>query len=353
MVGLDFSPSRRTDPKVLSAQPGTKGWSLLSPHPRSAFTLVELLVVIAIIGLLVGLLLPAVQAAREAARSMTCRNNLRQLGLALHNYESAHRSLPPGRGAPLPRAFSLFPYLLPQLEQSNLYGRLDFSKAPVSFAVGATQYDGSANLVVAHTSLPTLLCPSDLYGQRVPGLDFAATNYAGNAGSGLYQLGTLSGGDGVFYLNSQTRFADLTDGSSNTVAIAERTLGYGDGAPSSVQQMYRRGIIELIPGLDPSDANCHQFVPPAPWNTERCGKWLLGNYGNTLYNHYFTPNPSRSDCMNIQQQKAQMAIYSMHSAGAYAIFCDTHVRFISDGIDQTTWRALGSRSGGEVANLAD
>lgn len=326
----------------------------MNTNLRRAFTLVELLVVIAIIGLLVGLLLPAVQAARETARSLTCRNNLRQLGLALHNYESAHRSLPPGRGAPLPRAFSLFPYVLPQLEQTNLYQRIDFSQAPVSFAVGPTQYDGSANKPVADTPLPLLLCPSDIYGAHVPGLEFAATNYAGNAGSGLYQLGTLSGGDGVFYLNSQTRFRDLTDGTSQTAAIAERTLGYGDGPPSSSHELWKRGIIELAPGTDPTVANCRQvYTPNSPWNTERGGKWLLGNYGNTLYNHYSGPNPDQSDCMNIQQQKAQMAPYSMHSGGAYVVFCDGHVDFIGNGIDLVTWRALGSRSGGEVVGAID
>lgn len=305
--------------------------------------------VIAIIGLLVGLLLPAVQAAREAARSTTCRNNLRQLGLALHNYESAHRSFPPGRGAPLPRVFSLFPYLLPQLEQANLYAQIDFSRAPVSFAVGPTQYDGSANKAVAVTPLSVLQCPSDIYGGHVPGLEFGATHYAGNAGSGLYQLGTLTGSDGVFYLNSQTRFRDLTDGSSHTVAIAERTLGYGDGQPSSTEQQLLRGIIELAPGVDPTDANCRAVsIASSLWNHERGGKWVLGNYGNTLYNHYFGPNPRSSDCMNIQQQKAQMAPYSMHSSGAYVIFCDSHVSFISNGIDLKSWRAVGSRSGGEA-----
>ena len=323
---------------------------MLSSRFRNGFTLIELLVVIAIIALLVGLLLPAVQAAREAARSVSCRNNLKQLGLAMHNYESLHRSFPPGRGAPLPQVFSPFPYLLPQLEQGNLYARINFSKAPVSFGVGPTQYDGSENKAVADTPLPFLLCPSDLYGERVPGLDFAATNYAGNAGSGLYQLGTLTGGDGVFYLNSQTRFRDLTDGSSHTAAIAERTLGYGDGT-TAMQQQFKRLVLELAPGSEPTVANCSKPQNIWPWFNYRGGKWVLGNYGNTLYNHYFPPNSTIHDCMNIQQQKGQMAPYSMHSGGAYAVFCDSHVSFISNGIDLTTWRALGSRNGGEVVSV--
>ena len=131
------------------------------PRHRRAFTLVELLVVIAIIGVLVGLLLPAVQAARETARATSCRNNLKQLGLALHNYESAHRRFPPGRGSPLPRAFSTFAYLLPQLEQSPLHSKIDFGKAPVDFNVGSTVHDGLVNRPVAIVALPVFNCPSE------------------------------------------------------------------------------------------------------------------------------------------------------------------------------------------------
>lgn len=164
---------------------------------RRAFTLIELLVVISIIGVLVALLLPAVQAAREAARAISCRNNLKQLGLALLNYESTHRRFPPGRGSPLPRAFSTFAYLLPQLEQGPLHSKIDFGQAPVEFSVGATLYDGSPNRPVASVALPVLNCPSDIYGMRVPSLDFGASNYAGNVGTGLKDLGSLVNADGV------------------------------------------------------------------------------------------------------------------------------------------------------------
>ena len=320
----------------------------MSRRVCSGFTLVELLVVIAIIGLLVGLVLPAVQQARESARTLSCRNNLKQLGLALLNYESTHRSFPPGRGAPLPRAFSVFGYILPQLELTSLHASIDFSKAPVEFSVGPTLYDGSSNLAAANTVVAALLCPSDVVGTRVPGLDFGATNYAANAGSGLRDLGSLTNADGVFFSNSQIKFRDLTDGSSQTVALGERTLGLGSSTAGSALQRLRREVSELPPGADPTPASCGPTGQFGALLTTRGGKWLLGNYSNTLYNHFFTPNRDRSDCTNIQQQKATTGLHSMHAGGVLVVYCDGHVDFIADAIDQSTWQALGSRDGNEV-----
>lgn len=341
---------RNDEMETLRVEMGTNAEATMRAPARRGFTLVELLVVIAIIGLLIGLLLPAVQAARESARALSCRNNLKQLGLALLNYESAHRSFPPGRGAPLPRAFSVFPYLLPFFEQGALYATIDFDKAPVDFSVGATHYDASVNKPAATTALATLLCPSDIIDRRVPGLEYGATNYAANAGSGLRDLGSLNAADGVFFLNSQTKFRDITDGSSSTVALGERTAGLGDPPSTSSAQALRRQVSELQPGSDPTLAAC---TPPGQIGQElttRGGKWMLGNYSNTIYNHYFTPNRPRSDCTNIQQQKATSGLHSLHAGGALVVYCDGHVDFIADAIDQSIWRALGSRDAGEVVS---
>src|SRR3954468_1146308 len=135
--------------------------SARSSRARDAFTLVELLVCIAIIGILVALLLPAIQAAREASRRSSCGNNLRQLGVALHNFESAHHHFPAGRGDPIPSIFSAFAYLLPFIEQTTLRDRILFDQPPATFNVGAKIYDGSANLSVATATVTTFLCPSD------------------------------------------------------------------------------------------------------------------------------------------------------------------------------------------------
>lgn len=315
---------------------------------RRAFTLVELLVVIAIIGILVGLLLPAVQQAREAARRTSCQNNLRQLGLALHNYESAHRSYPPGRGAPLPRVFSLFPYLLPYFEHSSIHGLIDFAQAPADFNVGSVVYSGAANLKAAESIVPTLLCPSDGNGPRVAGLTFGATNYAGNAGSGLRDNGNMTGADGLFYLDSKTRPRDILDGLSHTTAIAERTLGPGGTiSPSGSANQRLRWMWELPSGVDPTPSAC-QSLSGASANGLRGGKWILGNYGNSLYNHFLTPNSTQLDCMNVQQQKGELPPRSLHTGGVQAVYCDVSVRFIPDTIDAVVWRGAGSRDGSEI-----
>lgn len=317
---------------------------------RRAFTLVELLVVIAIIGVLVGLLLPAVQAAREAARAISCRNNLKQLGLALQNYESAHRRFPPGRGSPLPRAFSTFAYLLPQLEQAPLHAKIDFNQAPIEFSAGATQYDGSANLPVAKVALSVLNCPSEIFDKRVPGLNFGASNYAGNVGTGLKDLGSLVNADGVFYLDSQTKFRDLLDGTTSTIAFGERLLGAGS---SSSGLWDKRLVFELKAGFDPTFTLCYvNSVQPIVFDYKhRGGKWLLGNYSNTLYNHFFAPSTDKVDCLNIQHQKGMTSLSSMHPAGYFVVYCDGHVDLIEKQIDLAVWRALGSRSGGEVVAI--
>ncbi|MBA4029871.1 MAG: hypothetical protein C0478_03000 [Planctomyces sp.] len=199
------------------------------------FTLIELLVVIAIIAVLIALLLPAVQQAREAARRSACKNNLKQMALALHNYESTHGVLPPGYLHKFDPAgsganhmgFGWGLMVLPQLEQASLYNRFDFNRPGFS----------AANLPAREFSLPVFLCPSDPYSQAhyvvrddasSPVEQYAGGSYAANwgpstASSNLDDTPTES--QGVFYRNSNSRFRDISDGLSNTLAIGERTNG--------------------------------------------------------------------------------------------------------------------------------
>jgi len=193
------------------------------PAPRRGFTLIELLVVIAIIAVLIALLLPAVQQAREAARRMQCRNNLKQLGLALHNYESTHRVFPPGTLG-FPYVWSAQAQLLPFVEQANLKDVFDFNLPPLTF--GGMHPLAAANEQAAKSRLPLLTCPSD--SEAVPGSGFnGGISYPACGGSGTVNDGSINNADGVIFARSSIRFRDLVDGTSNTVVFGEQLLGDG------------------------------------------------------------------------------------------------------------------------------
>ena len=212
------------------------------PRSPRGFTLVELLVVIAIIGILVGLLLPAVQAAREAARRIQCTNNLKQMGLALHNYESAHRTFPPGfisrvtgpwpggGNDPVPEegpGWSFFALIMPQMEKGNLHNTINFG-LPIS---------DPANQLARSTPVSDYRCPSDSWNEPVRvwphslGInDLAATSYIANLGGGnpanapgytaMYEQQPFNG---MFHRNRGIRHGEITDGTSNTIGLGERS----------------------------------------------------------------------------------------------------------------------------------
>lgn len=310
---------------------------------QAAFTLVELLVVIAIIGILIGLLLPAVQMARESSRRTSCANNLKQLGLALHGFSDTHGCFPAGRGGPPPLVFSPQACLLPYVEQSGLQSTLDFNQAPTDLVIAGVSYSGAKNRPAGTQRIPMLCCPSDPAEGRVPGLDYAGTNYAGNASSGANQ-GSLAGADGVFYLTSSVTFAKLVDGSSHTAAFSERQLGNGDTItdPPSNRGLF---ILQLPTSLAVGPASCQGTT--GEWFSQRSGKWILGNYGNTLYNHYYQPNADVWDCMNPPQQMAEMTARSNHPGGVNLLCCDGSTRFVNNQIDLIVWQSLATRDGGE------
>lgn len=306
------------------------------------FTLVELLVVIAIIGILVALLLPAVQAAREAARRMSCGNNIKQFTLALQNHHDAKNALPSGRDG---NDISAHAYVLPYMEGDNIFSTIDFS----------VKYNHANNAFPRLAMIKTFLCPSDGLRNNLPS-DWAGTNYRVNQGSGVLwgmpstSVGNINYGmpepNGVFYVDSNKTFSDITDGLSNTAAVSEHGIGDFSNAIVSMK------TDTFQPGGSPADADqalawCSAVGPGTPQGYSNVGApWLYGYHSTTIYFHVMPPN-GRS-CMYPPGRIGTPA-QSYHSSGVQVGMCDGSVKFISNSISLSIWRAMGTRAGGEVA----
>ena len=320
---------------------------MLSHTRRLGFTLVELLVVIAIIGILVGLLLPAVQAAREAARRMQCSNNLKQMGLAMHNYESTFKRFPSGNmvGPSFSVGLSVHARLLPYMEQASMYNMVDFNYA----------YNHANNNAARLQNVPTFKCPSDDFSQLAVTLGGPNSYYA-NSGTNILAGSppTLSSDpnfgmpecNGVYYRDSKVRPADIVDGLSNTVAFSERMAGDGSNNVSSPSDTFQPGTYPT--NADEARRDCLAV------NTQDLSKqgysnvgapWLQAYHSTTLYYHVLAPN--ERSCMYPPGRIATTA-GSRHTGGVQAAACDGSVQFVTSSIDLAIWRALGTRAGGEV-----
>ena len=337
--------------------------------PRRAFTLIELLVVIAIIGVLVALLLPAVQAAREAARRAQCTNNLKQLGLASHNYISSYGVLPPGKvpayfnipGAATYARWSPQASLLQFIEQGNVFNSLNFALPPVTPAMNgvvstfmpAYSDPNGENMTGCSTQINTFLCPSDA--PPVAGWN-GSINYLGNTGTYVCDLGDQNQctvctdspvPHGIFYFGSGVKMADVTDGTSNTAFMAEKRRG--QGTPNFKTDLL---IMPNQPTLDLTYQTCTALPTGSPPLTSVQGiSWSLADMCCTTYNHVSTPN--RSSCAGFPNKgmvnmSMQVPPSSLHPGGVNVLFGDGSVRFLKDTVSLPTWRALGTRDGGEA-----
>ncbi|WP_165233062.1 DUF1559 domain-containing protein [Aquisphaera insulae] len=349
--------------------------------PRG-FTLIELLVVIAIIAVLIALLLPAVQSAREAARRAQCVNNLKQIGLAMHNYHAAIGAFPMG-GGPVMIAgqgmrtgwgnWSAHSMLLPYMEQQAIYASINFS-LPNASEDSTGQYHNST----ATTSLITaFVCPSSpIYpGTWLSGRQSPYTNYFASLGASMNQFAynNNSRPNGVFEVGGTAYdLAAITDGSANTIAFGEWRTGDGnDNRFSNPQDM-------MVYGSTPSgvsDWNLQGANMPyggdsfVPW-LQACGAfaatnpkshrsfigqmWCQALLGRTLGNTLVAPNPNYPNCIIVKWGGdndgawGSVGMSSYHSGGANALFCDGSVRFLKSSVSQTIMWSLGTRDGGEV-----
>jgi prepilin-type N-terminal cleavage/methylation domain-containing protein/prepilin-type processing-associated H-X9-DG protein len=350
-------------------------------HP--AFTLIELLVVIAIIAILIGLLLPAVQKVREAAARTQCSNNLKQLGLALHNYESGNQQLPAAfLGNSNPAVYVGYPdyffswsalaQLNPYLEQTAIYNKMDLKQPIYDPTMGFNIT--TANQFAVEQVIKLFLCPSDQaqpvatnaatdYGVPVIG----PTNYAVCVGSGTTNGGPPYGSplnsDGMFMGVRPLRFSDVSDGLSNTACMSESLLGqgpenYGPSAtpPAPANPQYVFAYVGF--GTPVSPANCPTAGNPWPagttWNgSQRRGfMWASGEMRCASYNHYYTPNSPNYDCVDNDLTTITAFAFrgarSRHIGGVNLLLGDGSVRFVSNSVDPATWTALSTRAGGEV-----
>ncbi|MCR9118640.1 MAG: DUF1559 domain-containing protein [bacterium] len=314
---------------------------------RTGFTLVELLVVIAIIGILIALLLPAVQAAREAARRTQCQNNLKQLGIAMHNHHDTHNQLA-GQAESSLHGYSAIAQTLPYLEQGNLHDQFDFSQ-PLQVGL---PWDPSVNPAVAHLvrlELDVLRCPSEpgdpiyLDGN---GNEWAGSNYLLNGGSGRGTNYCASGNDGLFWSGSETRFADITDGLSNTVLMAEGL--FGDRGANTTTLIDPQRQIKRISGGSPCDPTSSAMIGMAATGYEgrRAGAWSLSSGYHTLVHGYLAPNSQTPD--HTHHGEVLSGPRSMHPTGVQIAVSDGSVRFVSETVDQETLRNLFARNDGEV-----
>ncbi|HJQ78762.1 MAG TPA: DUF1559 domain-containing protein [Lacipirellulaceae bacterium] len=373
-LGSTGAPSDRLLPGAGSAEVRA-----VSKSKRGAFTLVELLVVVAIIGVLVALVLPAVQSARESARRTQCLNNLKQLGIALHNYVSAETHFPPGSVAKTyagepnhPQTFyrwSSLAHLLPYMENQAVRDLLDLS-LPL-YMPGAGYPIADKNKSGVAQVLPEFLCSSDL--RQPVKTAWGPTNYVACAGSGAGG-GTPFETDGVFYVNSATAFANLGDGSSHTVAMSESLLGedtqqdatsgFGGATP---ERNYKFPLgFSAVPDL--TDAKCNGTKTfnstMGNGNDPRGFAWCSGEYRCALYNHYYSPNAANFDCITsvtvdptLPPQKLYSAYgwraaRSNHPGGVNILLADGSARLVGDAVDLTLWKNLSTRDAADIASGA-
>ena len=302
----------------------------MSTRTKKGFTLIELLVVIAIIAILIALLLPAVQQAREAARRTQCKNNLKQIGLAMHNYHDVNNGFPVAQYSCCWGTWIVG--IMPYIDQANLYNRYEMNRK-YGIPVDNARYGHAANLPVTRTRLTALTCPSDI--PNAPISNITSHSYAVNFGNtGYAQQATLSGvtfHDAPFVISGNNtparnkKIRDIVDGTSTTILVSEVVQGSGTDL---------RGFSWW------GDAS--QFSTFLPPNSPAPDRIYSATYCRN------EPLQNRPCAVSTGANPTMFASRSMHEGGVQLTLCDGSGRFVSENIDLNVWRALSTSRGSEV-----
>lgn len=320
---------------------------------KRGFTLIELLVVIAIIAILVALLLPAVQQAREAARRTQCKNNLKQIGLALHNYHDTHRAFPPGRirntysgivSAWYTGNIAWLPRILPQMEQGNIFQTIDWN-----LGQGTSGTDGHGGVNGANPTgarrqiIPAFRCPSDPGSGRVPWVTqagvsvtgatpnagYASTNYVAAVGDATR---LNANPPGLFGQNTRRQMRDISDGTSNTLIVSETVIGF-----------YRLSVND-----SGNRTLCNAGNKDTNSSRQAGYSWFYSYFPQAaFFSSFVGPNSKEYDC-GVNSDRVNQAARSVHTGGVQGLLADGSVRFFSENIDLQTWRNLGNIGDGQV-----
>ncbi|SIO30473.1 prepilin-type N-terminal cleavage/methylation domain-containing protein/prepilin-type processing-associated H-X9-DG domain-containing protein [Singulisphaera sp. GP187] len=337
---------------------------------RRGFTLIELLVVIAIIAVLIALLLPAVQAAREAARRSQCVNNLKQLGLAIMNYEGSNGGLPPSGSTSVAGAiqnFSLITRILPYLEQQNLFNTVNYAFGmPSSDPPGAQSGDPAyTNSTLLHVQVSAFLCPSD---PNTPSSTFNSHNYGENTGNcPSYAGGTF---DGPAYMIGTSKIVvcpggatasntmvapvglgSVTDGLSNTAIFSEIVRGKGvTPTDDGLHVTYTGGAATPCTYTNDQDLgrDCQTKATTRVDGSKgmQWARFYMARGGG--YTHVMTPNQRSCLYSTVANFPNLISASSYHSGGVNVSMLDGSVRFIKNSVNYQAWHAIGSKAGGEV-----